>query len=139
MRVGSAGAAGRWPLAALEGIADHAAADNPAAAYRLVVALTKRAGALLSISPMAGRVGRARGTRDLVLADLPYIIAYRVTDRVEILAVVRGAREWPKLLESRRICGAALLCKPALVPGFDSGPTFVPGQQRAPLICEWGL
>lgn len=42
-----------------------------------------------------GRVGRAVGTRDLVFPDLPYIVAYRVTDKVEVLAVVHMAREWP--------------------------------------------
>ena len=44
---------------------------------------------------MVGRIGRARGTRELILGDLPYIIVYRVTKRVEILAVVHMARQWP--------------------------------------------
>lgn len=44
---------------------------------------------------MIGRMGRALGTRELVLGDLPYIIVYRVTKRVEILAVVHTARLWP--------------------------------------------
>ncbi len=45
---------------------------------------------------MAGRAGRVAGTRELVFASMPYIIAYRVTDQVEIIAVVHGARDWPE-------------------------------------------
>ncbi|WP_246526867.1 type II toxin-antitoxin system RelE/ParE family toxin [Plastoroseomonas hellenica] len=48
---------------------------------------------------MLGRRGRAKGTREFVLPDTPYIIVYRVTDRVEILAVVHAAREWPEGFE----------------------------------------
>ena len=44
---------------------------------------------------MIGRIGRARGTRELILGDLPYIIVYRVTDKVEIMAVVHAAKQWP--------------------------------------------
>jgi toxin ParE1/3/4 len=45
---------------------------------------------------MGGRKGSARGTRELVFADLPYVVAYRVTDEVEILAVIHTARDWPE-------------------------------------------
>lgn len=45
---------------------------------------------------MLGRIGRARGTRELVFPDLPYIVVYRVTDSVEILALVHAARQWPE-------------------------------------------
>jgi toxin ParE1/3/4 len=88
-----------WTRAALSDLADiqdHVAQDSPAAAYKLAVELTQRPDWLLSDNPMAGRPGRARGTRELVFADLPYILAYRVTDRVEILAVMHTARQWPE-------------------------------------------
>jgi len=42
---------------------------------------------------------RLKGTRELVLADLGYIVAYRVRDeQVEILFVQHGARAWPEQL-----------------------------------------
>jgi plasmid stabilization system protein ParE len=43
-----------------------------------------------------GRAGRALNTRELVFADLPYIVVYRVTANIEILAVVHTARNWPE-------------------------------------------
>lgn len=85
----------RSALLNLNEIQDYIAEESPAAAYRLANDLHRRTTLLLADAPMAGRVGRARGTRELVFADLPYIVAYRVTDKVEILAVVHTAREWP--------------------------------------------
>lgn len=87
-----------WTRAALfhlEEIQDNVAQDSPMAAHGLAIALTERPNRLLAANPMIGRIGRARGTRELVLGDLPYIIAYRVTDQVEILAVVHTAKQWP--------------------------------------------
>ena len=83
-------------LSCLDEIQDYIAQDSPAAAYRVVLDLTTRTRINLSAYPMMGRVGRASGTRELVFADLPYIVAYRVTDKVEVLAVVHTAREWPE-------------------------------------------
>ena len=49
--------------------------------------------------PSAGRPGRVRGTRELVIDRTPYIVAYRVRgDEVFILRVLRGARSWQKHL-----------------------------------------
>ncbi|MBR0645351.1 type II toxin-antitoxin system RelE/ParE family toxin [Plastoroseomonas hellenica] len=89
----------RAALAHLEQIQDYIAQDNPAAAYRLARDLTERASRFLADHPLLGRKGRAKGTRELVLPDTPYIIVYRVTDQVEILAVVHAAREWPEGFE----------------------------------------
>jgi len=47
--------------------------------------------------PAMGRAGRVAGTRELVVAETPYIIPYRVRgDAVEILRVFHAAREWPE-------------------------------------------
>jgi toxin ParE1/3/4 len=89
----------RWlriALANLEAEADYIAEDNPAAADRAVQRIF-RAVALLSKNPSMGRPGRVPGTRELVIADTPYIIPYRVrSDAVEILRVFHPARRWPK-------------------------------------------
>jgi toxin ParE1/3/4 len=50
----------------------------------------------LADNPKLGRTGRAKGTRKLVFSDMPNIMVYQLTDRVEILAVVHAARQWPK-------------------------------------------
>lgn len=86
-------------LAHLEQIQDYIAQDNPVAAYRLARDLTERASRSLADHPMLGRRGRAKGTREFVLPDTSYIIVYRVADRVEILAIVHTAREWPEGFE----------------------------------------
>ena len=71
-------------------ISDH----DPAAAKRVVQAIRERAEILVG-QPRLGREGRLVGTRELILAPLPYIVIYRVADtRVEVLAVISGARQF---------------------------------------------
>jgi len=86
----------RIALAHLDEIQDYIAQDSPTAAYHVALELTEGANKLLSANPMIGRLGRARGTRELIFDGLPYIVAYRVTDQVEILAIVHTARQWPE-------------------------------------------
>lgn len=86
----------RPSLADVEGLQDFIATDNPSAAGRLAHALFDRTEKLLSTNPHAGRNGRVPGTRELVLSGIPFIVADRVTERLEILAVVHSARDWPK-------------------------------------------
>ncbi|MEH3146992.1 MAG: type II toxin-antitoxin system RelE/ParE family toxin [Methylobacterium frigidaeris] len=83
-------------LASLEEITDFVARHNPVAALRLVDDIPARVNALLAGNPMIGRAGRVAGTRELVLSGTPYLVAYRVSDHVAVLAVLHGAREWPE-------------------------------------------
>jgi toxin ParE1/3/4 len=53
---------------------------------------------LLVDHPALGRFGRVPGTRELVVPSTPYIVAYTVDSRrnvVQVLAVIHGARLWP--------------------------------------------
>lgn len=51
---------------------------------------------LLETQPEMGRPGRVSGTRELVVPDTPYLIPYRVRrDRLQLIAVLDGHREWP--------------------------------------------
>jgi len=85
----------RTALANLEAEAEFIAADNPAAAGRVVQRIL-RAVDLLKKNPALGRVGRVAGTRELIVADTPYIIPYRVRgEAVEILRIFHAARKWP--------------------------------------------
>jgi len=72
--------------------------DNPVAAARVVGRLVSVADALAA-HPAMGRPGRLEGSRELVLADIPYIIPYRVTlDHIDILTVMHTAQQWPQEL-----------------------------------------
>ena len=91
----------RWTRRArahLDNIGHHIAEHHPAAAGRVVeriVALVSH----LSEQPQMGRLGRVVGTRELVVPDFPYIIAYRLHARdVEVLAVFHALRRWTNKL-----------------------------------------
>jgi toxin ParE1/3/4 len=88
----------RWirpALADLEAIGDYVSGDNPGAAGRLVARIAASVEAL-GDHPHLGRPGGITGTRELVVAETPFIVPYRVrADEVEILAVLHGARRWP--------------------------------------------
>ena len=89
----------RWTnpaLRDLEEIGDYIGRDNPEAAARLVTTILDKAEALVA-HPHVGRPGRVAETRELVVADTPYIVPYRVRgEEVQILAVLHGARRWPQ-------------------------------------------
>lgn len=53
--------------------------------------------ALLANTPYIGRSGRVAGTRELIIADTPYIVPYRVKNNVlQILRVYHSSRQWPE-------------------------------------------
>jgi len=89
----------RWTNPALRDLTEiHAyiAEHDPAAALRTARLLRAQAEGLTA-HPLMGRAGRIDGTRELVVAGLPFIIAYRVgTAFVDILAIRHGACEWPE-------------------------------------------
>lgn len=83
-------------LRELAAIGDYLGERNPAAAARIVRSIHGRTLGLLTQNAFLGRRGEIEGTRELVLADLGYIVASRVRDeQVEILFVQHGARAWP--------------------------------------------
>ena len=88
----------RWFRRALNQLVDaeeYIAEDNPDAARELVARI-ERAVARLADCPELGRMGRVEGTRELVVAHTPYIVAYRVRDdEVIVLAVQHASRQWP--------------------------------------------
>jgi addiction module RelE/StbE family toxin len=66
--------------------------DKPQAAQRVAAAI-REAVAYLAAHPHLGRAGRKPGTRELVIADTPYLVPYTVKgDRLTILAVLHGAQ-----------------------------------------------
>lgn len=92
----------RWTRLAeqdLDQIAEYIGQDSAAAAARVVLELIDQAETLLPKHPALGRPGRVLGTRELVVGQLPYIIAYRVRDKdLEVLRVLHTSRVWPDAL-----------------------------------------
>jgi toxin ParE1/3/4 len=89
----------RRSLRELAAIGDYLFERNPTAAARIVRSIHGRTLRLLTHNAFMGRRGEIEGTRELVLADLGYIVAYRVRDdHVEVLFVQHGARAWPEQL-----------------------------------------
>jgi addiction module RelE/StbE family toxin len=85
----------RWTRAAaedLEKIKDYLTEHYPQFAQSTVVDLYEAIRSLKT-SPRRGRLGREEGSRELVMPQLPYIVAYRIKDQaIEILHIHHGAR-----------------------------------------------
>ena len=92
----------RWttPAAtALEGVIDHIARENPQAAYRVSERIRVVA-SQLSEYPRMGRTGRVRGTYELVIHGIPYIVPYRISrNEIQILSVYHMSRKWPETFD----------------------------------------
>jgi addiction module RelE/StbE family toxin len=91
----------RWlddAIADLRAIKAYIAKENPEAA-RLVIASIRSETGILINQPTIGRAGRISGTRELVISQYSYIVAYREqNNEVHILAVVHTSRQWPEQL-----------------------------------------
>jgi toxin ParE1/3/4 len=87
-----------WTPAAaddLEKIADYLLEKNPAVATEIVRRIYKALDPLKRFK-VIGRPGRKRGTRELVVSLLPYVIVYEVTGQaVRVTRILHGAQRWP--------------------------------------------
>lgn len=74
----------------------YAAQNNVSAADRLVLRIVT-AVKNLSLYPRSGRPGRVSNTRELVIVNTPFMVAYRLKDEntIQILAVLHSKRRWP--------------------------------------------
>jgi toxin ParE1/3/4 len=69
--------------------------ENPTAAAKVGERLENAATSLARF-PLYGRAGKVPGTRELVIAGLPYVLIYQVTgDTVTILRVLHDKQKWP--------------------------------------------
>lgn len=74
---------------------DYIAQDNPLAAVTQDEEIGRQS-SLLVEQPEMGRIGRVRGTRELVISQTPFIAIYRIkSERIEILRFLHGAQKWP--------------------------------------------
>ena len=89
-----------WHLRALddlENLRRHIAQDNPGAADAVRDRI-REAINILPTYPHIGRPGRIAGVRELVVTGTPYVVPYLLAPsaRIEILAIIHGAMQWPK-------------------------------------------
>lgn len=89
----------QWSFDALQDLKRqiaHIALANPDAAERVVTRIRATGAALGDFA--TGHPGRVSGTYEKSVTNLPYIIAYALTDAegvVSILHVIHAARNWP--------------------------------------------
>jgi len=82
--------------AQLQAAHEYVAEDNRSAAQQQSAAVVRAIEQLVHF-PEMGRPGRVAGTRELVILGTPLIVAYGLQrDTVSILAVLHGARRWPR-------------------------------------------
>ena len=85
----------RHALRRLDEIGACIAHDRPEGAARAISRIVVATDSLAK-NPGLGRQGRLPGTRELVLADIAYLIPYRVDrTQIEILTVLHAAPRWP--------------------------------------------
>lgn len=86
----------RLALDDLDAAGEFIAGDNPEAAGRVLKRIWD-AVQIVAEHPDAGRPGRVPGTRELVVANTPFILPYRVVENtVQILRVLHGKRQRPR-------------------------------------------
>jgi toxin ParE1/3/4 len=88
----------RWVRKALQNLEQahsYIAKDDPEAAIRTVLKIQVAVNQLAQF-PLLGRVGRVDGTRELVIANMPYFMVYRLQENtVEILRELHASRRYP--------------------------------------------
>jgi toxin ParE1/3/4 len=88
-----------WTRAAsrdLDRVEQYISRDNPPAAIDTVLEIIQHVG-MVADHPGLGRPGRVDGTRELIIAGLPYVVAYlHRGDTVTVLRILHGAMKWPK-------------------------------------------
>lgn len=75
---------------------DYIALSNSKSIAEQVISQIIKSVERLATFPMSGRPGRVSGTRELVIPDTPFVVAYtRQKNQIVILAIYHGAQQWP--------------------------------------------
>lgn len=85
-------------VADLDHVEEYIAEENdPVVAIEIVLNVLNTAELILPDHPQAGRLGRVKGTRELVIDGVPFIVIYRIVEslmQIEILRVMHDAQQW---------------------------------------------
>ena len=83
----------------LDRIEEYIARENdPVVAINVVLRVITTTELILSNPPHAGRLGRVKGTRELVIDAVPFIAIYRIVGslgQLQILRVMHDSQQWP--------------------------------------------
>ncbi|MCA9357044.1 type II toxin-antitoxin system RelE/ParE family toxin [Candidatus Nomurabacteria bacterium] len=80
----------------LEIIHSYIERDNKVAAIKVVTRIYNAIHTQLLNAPLSGRIGPVKNTRELVLSNTPYIIAYKVSeDEIYIIRILHTSLRWP--------------------------------------------
>jgi toxin ParE1/3/4 len=89
----------RWTRGARRNLAqavDYIAKDNPDAGTGIAKQILMAA-QMLEQHPLLGRPGRLKGTRELVVPRLSFVIRYRITgEAIQLIRIHHTARRWPE-------------------------------------------
>ena len=97
----------RLAIADINKAYNYIAENNPSAASRIIEKIKKAVDALVR-HPEMGRPGRVAGTREIIVPGTPFIVPYRIkAKRLEVLAVIHGARRWPDTFNSSTKVGTS--------------------------------
>ncbi len=92
----------RWSRLAeedMQALRAYISEHDPVAAQKMAQTIVSNVNKLLPGNPELGRPGRVPGTRELVIAQTPFIVPYRVRGQIiQILRVYHAARSWPEKL-----------------------------------------
>ena len=72
--------------------------NSPIVAIDVVMNIIDSTHLILRDHPRAGRQGRLKNTRELVIDGVPFIVIYREnisTNCIEVLRVLHDAQQWP--------------------------------------------
>lgn len=88
-----------WTRAAIRDLAhirEYIARENPDAAREIALRMVDASERIIQF-PEVGRIGRARGTRELIVPGTHYLIIYRMKkNAIHFVRVRHGRQDWPK-------------------------------------------
>lgn len=69
--------------------------SSPIVAIDLVLKIINVTELVLINHPKAGRIGRVKNTRELVIDGIPFLVVYRQLNEIQVLRVLHEAQQWP--------------------------------------------
>ena len=69
--------------------------NSPIVAIDLVLKIINVTELVLINHPKAGRIGRVKNTRELVIDGIPFLVVYRQLNEIQVLRVLHEAQQWP--------------------------------------------
>ena len=70
--------------------------NSPSVAIDVVLKIMNVTELVLANHPNAGRFGRLKDTRELIIDGVPFIVIYRQLDnQVQVLRVLHDSQQWP--------------------------------------------